>query len=178
MTRRVLEILNNMPEQHRYIRGMVSWIGLRQVALPYDRAARFSGTSNYGLLSMIRLALDGLTSFSTIPLRIASYLGLLLGVLSILALSYTLGSWLRGHVVEGWTSVLTVILILGSAQLTFFGILGDYVARLYVEAKHRPLFIIDQILGGEADQSGIAPRRSAREHASSPENSIVRQQSE
>jgi len=156
MTRRVLDILNGMPEQHRYIRGMVGWIGLRQSPFLYDRDPRFAGASNYSPLAMIRLALDAVTSFSTVPLRIASYLGILLGFLSIFALSYTLGSWFLGRVVEGWTSVLTIILLLGSAQLIMFGILGDYVGRLYVEAKHRPLFIIDQVIGEEAAQSVAA----------------------
>jgi polyisoprenyl-phosphate glycosyltransferase len=160
MTRRILDILNRMPEQHRYIRGMVGWIGLRQAPFPYDRAPRFSGSSNYSVWSMIRLALDALTSFSTVPLRIASYLGLLLGVLSILTLSYTLGSWATGHVVEGWTSLLTIILILGSAQLIMFGILGDYVGRLYVEAKHRPLFIIDRVVGADADRFVAAAEKA------------------
>ena len=114
MTRRVLDILNSMPEQHRFIRGMVSWIGLRQVPLAYDRAARHSGESNYPLAKMMGLAFDALTSFSIMPLRLASYLGLLLGLLSLLMLGYTLGSWASGHVVEGWTSLLTVVLILGS----------------------------------------------------------------
>jgi dolichol-phosphate mannosyltransferase len=153
MTRRILDILNGMPEQHRYLRGMVGWIGLRQVGLSYDRAPRFAGSSNYSLLSMIALGLDALTSFSIIPLRIESYLGLLLGFLSILMLSYTIGSWSLGHVVEGWTSLLTVILILGSAQLTLFGILGDYIGHLFVEAKHRPLFIIDQILTAQGPKT-------------------------
>ncbi len=164
MTRRVLDILNGMPEQHRYIRGMVGWIGLRQSPFLYDRDPRFAGASNYSSLAMIRLALDAITSFSTVPLRIASYVGMLLGLLSILALSYTLGSWFLGHVVEGWTSVLTIILLLGSAQLILFGILGDYVGRLYVEAKHRPLFIIDQVIGDEAVQS-VAAATQARPQA-------------
>ena len=89
MTRRVLDILNSMPEQHRFIRGMVSWIGLRQVPLAYDRAPRHSGTSNYSLAKMMGLAFDALTSFSIMPLRLASYLGLLLGCLSLLMLGYT-----------------------------------------------------------------------------------------
>ena len=146
MTRRVLDILNSMPEQHRFIRGMVSWIGLRQVALAYDRAPRRSGKSNYSFTAMIRLAFDALTSFSIMPLRLASYLGLMLGILSLVMLSYTLGSWAFGHVVEGWTSLSTIVLILGSMQLIMFGLLGEYVGRLYLETKRRPLFIIDKIL--------------------------------
>jgi polyisoprenyl-phosphate glycosyltransferase len=166
MTRRVLDILNSMPEQHRFIRGMVSWIGLRQVPLAYDRAARQSGTSNYPLARMVGLAFDALTSFSIMPLRIASILGLALGVLSLLMLGYTLGSWVSGHVVEGWTSLLTVVLILGSTQLILFGLLGEYVGRLYLEAKRRPLFVIDQVL----TQNTPAPAayRAANEHSTVP----------
>ncbi len=166
MTRRVLDILNSMPEQHRFIRGMVSWIGLRQVPLTYDRAARHSGTSNYPLAKMMGLAFDALTSFSIMPLRLASYLGLLLGCLSLLMLGYTLGSWALGHVVEGWTSLLTVVLILGSTQLILFGLLGEYVGRLYLETKRRPLFVIDRILTQNA--SAPAPYRAASEHATVP----------
>ena len=166
MTRRVLDILNSMPEQHRFIRGMVSWIGLRQVPLPYDRAARHSGASNYPLAKMIGLAFDALTSFSIMPLRLASYLGLALGCLSLLMLGYTLGSWALGHVVEGWTSLLTVVLILGSTQLILFGLLGEYVGRLYLETKRRPLFVIDRVL--TQNTSASEPYRAPREHATVP----------
>jgi hypothetical protein len=124
---------------------MVSWIGLRQLPIPYDRAARTTGASNYPLARMIGLAFDALTSFSILPLRLASYLGLALGLLSLLMLCYTLGSWTLNHVVEGWTSLLTVVLILGSTQLILFGLLGEYVGRLYLETKRRPLFVIDRI---------------------------------
>jgi hypothetical protein len=166
MTRRVLDILNSMPEQHRFIRGMVSWIGLRQVPFAYDRAPRHSGTSNYPLAKMMGLAFDALTSFSIMPLRLASYLGLLLGGLSLLMVGYTLGSWALGHVVEGWTSLLTVVLILGSTQLIMFGLLGEYVGRLYLETKRRPLFVIDQVLTQNA--SAPAPYRASSEHATVP----------
>jgi dolichol-phosphate mannosyltransferase len=166
MTRRVLDILNSMPEQHRFIRGMVSWIGLRQVPLAYDRAPRQSGTSNYPLAKMIGLAFDALTSFSIMPLRLASYLGLALGGLSLLMLGYTLGSWALGHVVEGWTSLLTVVLILGSTQLILFGLLGEYVGRMYLETKRRPLFVIDQVL--TQNTAAPAPYRPAREHSTVP----------
>jgi dolichol-phosphate mannosyltransferase len=166
MTRRVLDILNSMPEQHRFIRGMVSWIGLRQVPIAYDRAPRHSGASNYPLAKMIGLAFDALTSFSIMPLRLASYLGLALGGLSLLMLGYTLGSWALGHVVEGWTSLLTVVLILGSTQLILFGLLGEYVGRMYLETKRRPLFVIDQVLTQNASTPELS--RTVTEHATVP----------
>jgi polyisoprenyl-phosphate glycosyltransferase len=162
MTRRVLEILASMPEQHRYIRGMVSWIGLRQVPFAYDREPRHSGTSHYSLARMFGLAFDALTSFSILPLRVASYLGLLLGFLSLLMVGYTLGSWALGRTVEGWTSLSTLILLLGSMQLTLFGLLGEYVGRLYIETKRRPLFVIDQIVTKEI-VSGAAANDIASE---------------
>jgi glycosyltransferase involved in cell wall biosynthesis len=162
MSRKVLDILNSMPEQQRFIRGMVSWIGLRQVALAYDRAPRKTGTSNYSLGRMFGLAFDALTSFSIMPLRLASYLGIILGFLSLLMLGYTLGSWAFGHVVEGWTSLSTLILLLGSMQLILFGLLGEYVGRLYLESKRRPLFVIDEIRTGE-NVSAAAPYQIAAE---------------
>lgn len=166
MTRRVLDILNGMPEQHRFIRGMVSWIGLRQIPLAYDRAPRQSGASNYPLAKMVGLAFDALTSFSIMPLRLASFLGLALGCLSLLMLGYTLGSWAIGRVVEGWTSLLTVVLILGSTQLILFGLLGEYVGRLYLETKRRPLFVIDQVLTQNA--SAPSSYRAANAHSTVP----------
>jgi len=162
MSRKVSDILNSMPEQQRFIRGMVSWIGLRQVALAYDRAPRTTGSSNYSLGRMFGLAFDALTSFSIMPLRLASYLGIILGFLSLLMLGYTLGSWAFGHVVEGWTSLSTLILVLGSMQLILFGLLGEYVGRLYLESKRRPLFIIDEIRTGET-ASASAPYQTSGE---------------
>jgi dolichol-phosphate mannosyltransferase len=168
MTRRVLDILNSMPEQHRFLRGMVSWIGLRQVPLAYDRAPRHAGESNYPLAKMMGLAFDALTSFSIMPLRLASYLGLALGLLSLSMVGYTLGSWLSGHVVEGWTSLLTVVLILGSTQLILFGLLGEYVGRLYLETKRRPLFVIDQVLTQNAAGAATPQYRPASETSTVP----------
>ncbi len=162
MSRKVIDILNSMPEQQRFIRGMVSWIGLRQVALAYDRAPRTTGSSNYSIGRMFGLAFDALTSFSIMPLRLASYLGIIVGFLSLLMLGYTLGSWAFGHVVEGWTSLSTLILVLGSMQLILFGLLGEYVGRLYLESKRRPLFVIDEIRTGDS-ATASAPYQIAGE---------------
>jgi glycosyltransferase involved in cell wall biosynthesis len=160
MTRRVLDILNGMPEQHRFIRGMISWIGMKQVPLIYDRDPRYAGSSNYPLTRMLALALDGLTSFSIAPLRLASYLGFLLGVISLLMLSYTLGSWAFGRVIDGWTSLSTIVLAIGSAQLMLIGLLGEYVGRLYIESKHRPLYIIDEIATGRSQLRSVSHREA------------------
>ena len=153
ITRRVLDILNAMPEQNRFVRGMVSWIGLKQVALLYDRAPRFAGESGYPLGKLMRLALDGITGFSVLPLRIASYFGLVTGLIALAMLAYSLGSWLLAAPPPGWTSQTTIILVIGSAQLMVLGIIGEYIGRLYMESKRRPIYLVDSILRQEAAAS-------------------------
>jgi polyisoprenyl-phosphate glycosyltransferase len=145
MTRRSLDILNSMPEQSRFVRGMVSWIGLKQVPLPYNRDPRFAGETKYPLLMMIRFAIDAITGFSIVPLRVASILGMVMGMISLMMLIYTLGSWALGRVVAGWTSLSTIVLTVSSMQLFVLGILGEYLGRLYIQSKQRPLFIVDAV---------------------------------
>jgi len=145
MSRRSVDILNSMPEHHRFIRGMVSWIGMRQESVPYNRAARFAGDTKYPLSKMIRFAIDAVTGFSIRPLRMASYLGICFGITTLLFLVYVLIQYFLGHTVEGWASLAVIILALGSVQLFVAGIMGEYLGRLYVESKHRPLFIIQEI---------------------------------
>jgi dolichol-phosphate mannosyltransferase len=147
MSRRALDVLNAMPEQHRFIRGMVSWIGMRQVPLLYRREERFTGKTNYPLAKMIRLAIDAITGFSTRPLKVASYMGMMFGLLGLLGMGYTAYGWLANLALPGWTSVMSIVLILGSAQLFVLGVFGEYLGRLYVESKRRPLFVIDHVVG-------------------------------
>ena len=149
MNRRTAAVLNDMPEQHRFIRGMVSWIGLKQLPILYDRDARHAGETNYPLHKMIRLALDAITGFSVIPLRLASMTGTAIGGIGLLLLIYTIGGWMTGRVVEGWTSLMIVMLILGGAQLLLLGIFGEYLGRLYLESKRRPLFVVDRVVTGQ-----------------------------
>jgi dolichol-phosphate mannosyltransferase len=146
MSRRAVDVLNGMPEHHRFIRGMVSWIGMRQEALPYERAARFAGDTKYPVSRMIRFALDAITGFSVRPLRVASYLGISFGVATLLLLAYVLVNYFVGATVEGWTSLAVIILALGSVQLFVAGVMGEYLGRLYIESKRRPLFIIDEVV--------------------------------
>lgn len=145
MSRRAVDTLNRMPEQHRFIRGMVSWIGFRQVPLLYDRDPRFSGETKYPMVKMLRFAIDAITGFSTFPLRLASILGVAMGFLSLLTLLYAIIGWALGRTVEGWTSLLAVVLIIGSAQLMVLGVMGEYLGRLYMQTKQRPLFVVDEI---------------------------------
>ena len=149
MSRRALDVLNAMPEHHRFIRGMVSWIGLRQVPILYDRDARYAGETKYPLRKMIRFALDAITGFSVAPLRLASVLGGVAAALSLLLMIYTLGSWLLGHTTPGWTSLSSIVLLIGSVQLMVLGIIGEYLGRLYIEAKRRPLFVIETVVASQ-----------------------------
>jgi dolichol-phosphate mannosyltransferase len=146
MNRRTAAVLNNMPEQHRFIRGMVAWIGLRQVPLLYDRDPRYAGETHYPLRRMIRLAFDAITGFSVMPLRLASLSGAALGAMGLFLLVYTFVGWLTGRATQGWTSLMTLMLILGGTQLLVLGVFGEYLGRLYMEAKRRPLFIVDRVL--------------------------------
>lgn len=145
MSRRVLEVLKGMPESHRFMRGMVSWVGFRQVAVPYERELRATGSSSYPLRKMLRLAFDAITGFSTRPLRLASLLGLLFGAVGALGVVITIIAWAMGVTVPGWASVVVILLTLGGIQLAVLGIIGEYLGRLYIEVKRRPLFIIDEI---------------------------------
>jgi glycosyltransferase involved in cell wall biosynthesis len=155
MNQRTVAVLNSMPEQHRFIRGMVAWIGLRQVPLLYDRDPRQAGETHYPLHRMIRLAFDAITGFSVMPLRLASMAGAGVGVIGLLLLTYTLVGWLSGRVVQGWTSMTSLMLILGGAQLLLLGIFGEYLGRLYIEVKRRPLFVVDRVLSRDRDRVAL-----------------------
>ena len=159
MTRRVVDQLNAMPERYRFVRGMVSHVGFRQCAFPYARDARFAGETNYPLRKMIALAVDAVTSFSTVPLRFASHLGMLFGVGGMLALVWIGWVWMQGGTVQGWTSLAALILIMGSVQLMVIGVFGEYLGRMYMEAKQRSLFIIADVhrQSAEADGSAASP---------------------
>lgn len=154
MSRRALDLLNSMPERHRFIRGMVSWIGLRQEALSYERDSRFAGDTKYPLSRMIAFAFDAITSFSIRPLRLASHLGLFCGAIGILMLLWVLIDWISGDTIPGWTSLMVVVLLVGSAQLLVTGMFGEYLGRLYMESKHRPLFIIQDIVRNPQPPTG------------------------
>ncbi len=153
MSRRIVDRLNAMPERDRFIRGMVAWLGGRQTELIYDRDARVTGQTHYTLRRMVRLATDGLTSFSTAPLRLATFLALL-GVLAAAGLLvYVIVGFLRGVATPGWTSLALIVVFFSTAQLICMAIFGEYLGRTYMQAKGRPLYLIDEITatppGGE-----------------------------
>jgi len=148
MSRRALDALLAMPEQARFIRGMVAWIGFRQVPFPYDRAERFAGATKYPLKKMMRFAFDALTGFSSAPLKLASHAGLWLSAGSVLLILYIAYAWLAGQSIQGWTSLMLVVVILGAIQMFVLALMGEYIGRLYNEAKRRPLYVVQDIAGG------------------------------
>lgn len=149
LTRRMVDRLNAMPEQDRFLRGMVAWLGGRQAEVLYDRAPRAAGETGYTVRKMVRLAATALTGFSTAPLKVATILafaGVLLGMGIVV---YALGGFFMGSVNPGWTSLALMLVTFGVAQLGCLGIIGSYVGRIYIQAKGRPLFLVDQITGGQ-----------------------------
>jgi polyisoprenyl-phosphate glycosyltransferase len=147
MSRRALDALLSLPEQARFIRGMVAWIGFRQVPIAYDRAERHAGQTSYPLSRMMRLALDAVTGFSTAPLRFASHIGLWLVAASVLLIAYIASGYFLGYAIQGWTSLMLVVVVLGAVQMFVLGMIGEYLGRLYMEAKRRPLYIVSEIAG-------------------------------
>ena len=150
MDRKVVDALQAMPERDRFVRGMVSWVGFRQVAVPYRRDARLAGESKYPLFKMVRFALDGVTSFSVQPLRVATWLGFAVSALALVGIVYALGLRLFTSTwVAGWTAMMIAVLFLGGVQLLSLGVIGEYIGRIYGEAKRRPLYLVQERLGFE-----------------------------
>jgi len=140
--------VNSMPEHHRFIRGMISWLGFKQIPILYHRDARFAGESGYTLAKLFRIAVDGITSFSIKPLRVASLLGILFGVLCLVGLGYSIFGYIQGKTgVAGWTSIMAVILLSASLQFFVLGMIGEYIGRLFIEQKGRPLFLVAEVVG-------------------------------
>ena len=155
MSRRALDAFLSLPEQARFIRGMVAWIGFRQVPIVYDRAERHAGETKYPLARMMRLALDAVTGFSTAPLRFASHIGLWLVAASLLLVAYIAFAFLTGQAIQGWTSLMLVVVVLGAVQMFVLGMIGEYLGRLYIEAKRRPLYIVAEIAGHAEGRAGL-----------------------
>jgi len=158
ISRRVADTLRAMPERDRFLRGMVSWIGFRQCALPYRRAERFAGVSKYPLGKMLRFATDGILSFSSAPLRLSVNLGLIAAALALIGILYALVLRIFTNIwVEGWTALMIAVLFLGGVQLISVGILGAYVGRIYNEIKNRPLYVVQERIGFPSDKRAAIP---------------------
>lgn len=145
MSRRVVDTLVSMHESHRFIRGMVSWIGYKQCGIHYDREKRYAGTTKYPLRKMVKFALDGLTSFSTAPLRLASLVGFITALAGFLYAFYIIAiALLTSKFILGWATIVVLMLILGGIQLLTLGIIGEYIGRISNEVKRRPLYLVDK----------------------------------
>jgi glycosyltransferase involved in cell wall biosynthesis len=151
--RQVVDYLNTMPENSRFLRGMISWLGFRQIGIPFQANARVAGESKYSFWRMVRLAMEGFTSFSTLPLKWSTYLGLFsalsglpYGLFAIYQVIFT------NQTVPGWASIIVAILFLGGVQLMSLGVIGEYIGRIYTEVKRRPLYVLEERIGFEEGQ--------------------------
>jgi polyisoprenyl-phosphate glycosyltransferase len=169
VSRPVVLTLRALRERHRFVRGMVSWVGFKQSALYYDREARFAGETKYPFTKMLRFAIDAMTSFSTLPLRLASWLGV--GT-ALVAIAYSLFvlyvKMFQGGVVQGWTTLMIAVALGTSAQLFMIGILGEYVGRIYEEIKRRPLYVTAELLNFPDQDAGPSSRYTGAARATLP----------
>ena len=155
--RRALDAFRTLRERHRYVRGMFAWLGFRQTGVEYRRPARFAGETKYPFRKSLRLAVDGIVSFSHVPLRLALVVGLFISVVSFGIGLFAIGAKLAGaFVVPGWASLLVVVSFLGGVQLVVMGMMGLYVARIYDEVKARPLYLISEAAGLDAAASAAS----------------------
>lgn len=148
LDRKVVEVIKAMPERARFLRGMVSWAGFRQVALPYDRAPRQAGDSKYPLRKMIHFAMDGIISFSLVPLKLAIWTGFFAIWVAVAGIVVAiLDRLFEKNLTRGWASLFVAVLFMGGVQLVSLGILGEYLGRIYTEVKRRPLYVVHERLG-------------------------------
>ena len=169
MDRRVVDTLLEMPERDRFVRGMVSWIGYSQIAVPYRRAPRVAGSTKFSLFKMVRFATDGIVSFSIVPLRLATWVGFVASGIAILGIVVAVLERLFGAVglVKGWASLVIAVLFLGGVQLICMGIIGEYVGRIYGESKRRPLYVVRDRMGFGEPARTSAETPAARNIAAS-----------
>jgi glycosyltransferase involved in cell wall biosynthesis len=156
LSRSMVERLNAMPEQDRFLRGMVAWLGGRQSEVIYDRDRRFAGNTGYTLMKMVKLAMAGLTSFSTVPLRLAAILTMFGMFIGCAVALYAVAGRLLGNVVPGWTSLALVMVFFSTAQLACLAVMSVYVGRIFMQVKQRPLFLIDEVVTTDA-RVALAP---------------------
>ncbi len=147
MGRRAVDAFLRMPEQHRFTRGMVAWMGFRQIGVPFHRAPRHAGETKYHLRRMLRLASDGLVSFSHLPLQLATWLGGAVSALAVLGFAVAAGLGIAGVWWRSWVPLVAGLFLLGGVQLLTIGVLGSYVGRIYDEVKRRPLYLVQETVG-------------------------------
>ena len=142
LSRRALDAMLTMRERNRYLRGMTSWVGFTQTALPYERAARHAGKTKYPIRKMVHFALDAIASFSNVPLQLATIAGFVFAAIAFLAVPVAIGFRIFGQFLPGITTTVVAVLLLGGFQLIAIGLIGEYVGRIYDEVKRRPLYIV------------------------------------
>lgn len=161
--RRVVDYLLSLQEGEYFLRGLISWTGFRSVTLPYDAAPRMAGTTKYTLRRMLRLAVSGVTAFSLTPLRLGTVLGLATAGLAFLELGYVLIQAERGRTVPGWASAVGVMALLFAVQFILLGLVGEYLGRVYMSAKSRPPFVVEETIGAPGQLRGLSSdRRKSR----------------
>jgi len=154
LDRKVVDVMNSMRERHRFLRGMSAWVGFRQVGVSYRRSKRFAGTTKYPFRKMFRLAINAITSFSYFPLQMATYIGFFSAGISLIAIPVVIIERLAGaQAFLGQATTLIAVLFLGGVQLISLGILGEYIGRLYDEAKGRPLYIVSEVYNQSEESS-------------------------
>ena len=151
MSRRVVDQLKQLREKDRFVRGLVSWVGFSQTGLTYKRDARYAGETKYPFRKMLKFSFDGITSFSTVPLKLATWLGSATAILAVLYLLSVFVQKLLGYTVEGWATIMVAILFIGSVQLICLGILGEYLGRIFNEVKPRPMYVLEEQLNSRPD---------------------------
>jgi dolichol-phosphate mannosyltransferase len=156
----VVDVLMDMRERSRFIRGLVAWVGFRQIGVEFERRERLSGETKYPFSKMLKFALNGIISFSDKPLKIASYMGLLSAVIGMLMILWGFYSKIfrPESTIPGWTSVFVAVLFLGGIQLFTIGIIGEYISRIYDESKSRPLYIVSELINHEPGFSNKSNR--------------------
>jgi dolichol-phosphate mannosyltransferase len=163
MSRRATDQLKQLREKDRFVRGLVTWIGFRQTGVPYHRDKRYAGETKYTYGKMIKFALDGITSFSTVPLKLATWLGYAASAFAFLYLLSVFVQKAIGITVEGWATVMVAMLFLGGVQLVCLGIIGEYLGRVFNELKPRPIYVIEELMGPfEAASPGSTIHSSGR----------------
>ena len=164
--RKALDSFRAMPERDRFVRGMFAWLGFRQTSVPFHRPARVAGETKYPLFKMIRLAVNGVISFSDAPLRLALWAGMAVSALAMLYGCWVIAMWAtQADVVRGWSSSIVITAFLCGANMMMTGIMGLYVGRIYAEVKGRPLYVIDRAVGFEAEADADRRRPSGTREA-------------
>jgi len=160
MDRRIVSELRGMPERNRFVRGLRTWVGFEQTGYAYERSSRYAGESKYTLGRLMRLAFDGLISYSYVPLRLVSNIGMVVSVAALVYMAYlVIARFLGDTTIQGWVSTVAIVLFLGGVQLLSLGIIGEYIGRIFDEVKQRPQYVVREALGVDlcSERSGIMP---------------------